>query len=193
MPLDLPSQAAYMALVVCPSPAPRRTGFRRILGSAILLLPLVAGCAVGPVAPSTASPAATASPPPAIGSTGAAPAAGTPATPSSAPPLLLSPLSAGAPPAAWHSAHASSYGVGDGLLGGRLACGGRLTASVLAVATAGLGCGTTIQLRHGDASVTARVLDRRPAVHGITFYLAPAVCARLGDCSGDIVVSWRQP
>jgi hypothetical protein len=91
----------------------------------------------------------------------------------------------------WRAAHVSSYGIGDGHIGERLACGGHLTPTVRAVAHRTLPCGTRVELLLGTRSVVARVLDRGPFVPGIGFYLAPAVCAALRNCSGDVVISWR--
>ena len=80
--------------------------------------------------------------------------------------------------------------MGDGLLGGPLACGGTLTDSVMAVANLSLPCGTRVRLQYLGHVVEAQVLDRGPYVNGLTFDLAPAVCRALGDC-GVITLEWQ--
>jgi hypothetical protein len=93
--------------------------------------------------------------------------------------------------AVWQRAHASSYGIGDGFLGTDMACGGELTPSIPAIASSRLPCGTVVVLRAGGHTVSARVLDRQPFPTGISFDLAPAVCAALRDCSGDLQIEWH--
>ncbi len=90
----------------------------------------------------------------------------------------------------WQSARATDYGIGDGLLGGHLACGGKLTTSVMAVAHRTLPCGTRVLIRMGGAVVTAQVLDRGPYSTGLTFDLGPAVCRALG-CRGVFTIEWK--
>jgi Lytic transglycolase/Bacterial SH3 domain len=93
--------------------------------------------------------------------------------------------------AAWQTAQASSFGVGDGLVGSHMACGKTLTESVMAVANRTLPCGTRLRLRVGGHVVEAQVLDRGPYVDGRTFDLAPAVCRALGACSGVTTIDWQ--
>ena len=91
----------------------------------------------------------------------------------------------------WHSAIASSFGVGDGLLGSPLACGGRLTSTVLAVANRTLPCGTYVRIKVGSRSIVGRVLDRGPYVAGRSFDLGPAVCRALLACDGVHRIDWQ--
>jgi rare lipoprotein A (peptidoglycan hydrolase) len=91
----------------------------------------------------------------------------------------------------WHTAYASSYGVGDGLVGHGMACGGVLTTTVMAVANRTLPCGSHVLIRVGSVTVTARVLDRGPYVSGRTFDLGPAVCHALHACYGVTRISWQ--
>jgi hypothetical protein len=93
--------------------------------------------------------------------------------------------------AAWQRANASSYGIGDGLIGTDMACGGDLTDSIPAIASSSLPCGTVVVLRAGRHTVNARVLDRGPFPTGISFDLAPAICTALRDCSGDVQIEWH--
>ena len=93
--------------------------------------------------------------------------------------------------AAWQPARASSFGVGDGLLGSPMACGGTLTDTVMAVANRDLPCGTRVRIRSGGRLVEAQVLDRGPYVDGLTFDLGPAVCQALGACDGVTSIEWQ--
>jgi hypothetical protein len=93
--------------------------------------------------------------------------------------------------AAWHPAMASSFGVGDGLLGNGMACGSRLTSSVMAVANRTLKCGTRVRIRIGGSIVVAKVMDRGPYVSGRTFDLSPAVCHALRSCNGVFRIEWQ--
>jgi len=90
----------------------------------------------------------------------------------------------------WQTARATSYGVGDGLLGKTMACGSTLTDSVMAVAHLSLPCGTQIRLRYAGQVVDALVLDRGPYADGITLDLAPAVCRALGNCA-TVTLEWQ--
>jgi hypothetical protein len=94
------------------------------------------------------------------------------------------------PSSGWHLVRASSYGIGDGYLGRTMACGGRLTTSILAVAHRTLACGTRVRIRYHGRVVAARVLDRGPYVAGRVLDLAPAVCTYLGNC-GLPLVEWQ--
>ena len=91
----------------------------------------------------------------------------------------------------WHVAMASSFGVGDGLLGNGMACGSRLTSSVMAVAHRTFRCGTRVRIKVGRSVVVARVMDRGPYVSGRTFDLAPAVCRALHSCRGAFRIEWQ--
>ncbi len=61
----------------------------------------------------------------------------------------------------------------------------------MAVAHRTLSCGTRVQLRLGRRTVVAKVLDQGPPIRGITFYLSPAVCAAIRNCSGNVAIDWR--
>lgn len=98
--------------------------------------------------------------------------------------------SSGTTTTGWTTARASDYGIGDGLLGDPLACGGRLTTTVMVVAHKTLPCGTRILIRSGGVVVAAVVLDRGPYVAGLTFDLGPAVCHAL-HCGGVFDIEWK--
>ncbi len=70
---------------------------------------------------------------------------------------------------------ASWYGGGGGL-----ACGGELTSSTMGVANRTLPCGTLVDIRYGDRSVTVPVVDRGPFVAGREFDLTEATKRALG-------------
>src|SRR6185436_19050416 len=93
---------------------------------------------------------------------------------------------------AWTAVMASSFGVGDGLVGARMACGPELTTTVMAVAHRTLSCGTQVRIRIGTRTVVARVLDRGPFTAGRTFDLAPAVCRALAGCDGVFRIEWQR-
>ncbi len=92
----------------------------------------------------------------------------------------------------WQRAVATSYGIGDGFLGGHLACGGRLDNVALVVAHRSLPCGTRVTFRFRGHVVSAVVRDRGPWVAGRTWDLGPAV-ARALHFNGLSVVEWRLP
>ena len=96
----------------------------------------------------------------------------------------------GVPAPQWQVARASSFGVGDGLVGNKMACGVTLTEVVFAVANRTLACGTRVRLRYAGQVVEAQVLDRGPYVDGRTFDLAPAVCHAIGSCE-TITLEWQ--
>jgi rare lipoprotein A (peptidoglycan hydrolase) len=103
-------------------------------------------------------------------------------------------LTKAAPPkpvSTWHAAIASSFGIGDGLVGNRMACGSQLTTAVMAVAHRTLPCGTLVRIRVGSRLVVARVMDRGPFTPGRTFDLAPAVCRALASCDGAFKIEWQ--
>jgi rare lipoprotein A len=82
----------------------------------------------------------------------------------------------------YRRAVASWYG--PGLYGGKLACGGTLTASTLGVAHKTLPCGTRVTLRNpkNGKSITVKVIDRGPYVAGRMWDLSYATCTYLGNC-----------
>lgn len=107
----------------------------------------------------------------------------------------------------WRTAYVSSYGIGDGLLGGRMACGGRLDNKSLIVAyrylhtkRAELKCGDKIWIRYknwGPIKVTVRDAGpyastcNRTGCHPRIFDLSPATCRALHAC-GIPVIRWRK-
>jgi len=91
---------------------------------------------------------------------------------------------------AWRWVRASSFGIGDGYLYGHMACGGRLTPTVMAVAHRSLPCGTRVLLRYRGRTVVATVRDRGPYVAGGVLDLGPAVCRSLGNC-GLPILQWQ--
>jgi len=82
--------------------------------------------------------------------------------------------------AGWHSGVASTYGIGDGLLGNCMANGKPLTMDGLTVAHKTLPKGTRVQIRYNGKTVTATVTDRGPYVAGRTWDLGPGVSRALG-------------
>lgn len=96
----------------------------------------------------------------------------------------------------WHAAFASSYGIGDGFLGGHLACGGRLDTMTPVVANKTLPCGTRLTICFtrpgwGTNCTAAVVMDRGPYVAGRSFDLGPAVAHRV-HFSGLGWIKWRE-
>jgi rare lipoprotein A len=110
--------------------------------------------------------------------------------PAPAPVPSLSPSPATGTPG-WLDARAASYGVGDGLMGSPMACGGVLDDTVPAVAHLSLPCGTKLLIRVGGIVTPATVLDRGPYVAGLTFDLGPAVCRALNACDGITSIQWQ--
>lgn len=80
---------------------------------------------------------------------------------------------------------------GPGFMGGRLACGGTLSAGTMGVANKTLPCGTRVTFRYHGRIAQARVLDRGPYVSGREWDLTPAVKAKLGFPSTGTVWSTR--
>ena len=80
---------------------------------------------------------------------------------------------------------------GPGFIGGRTACGGRLSSSTLGVANKTLPCGSRVIFHYHGHTVTARVVDRGPYVGGREWDLTPAVKARLHFPSTGTVWSTR--
>ncbi len=79
----------------------------------------------------------------------------------------------------WRRGVASHYGLGDGLIGSALACGGRLDQRRPVVAHRTLPCGTHLQICVGARCVIAVVRDRGPFVHGRVLDLGPRVARAL--------------
>lgn len=75
--------------------------------------------------------------------------------------------------------------------GGSLACGGELTSSTMGVANRTLPCGTLVDIRYGDRSVTVPVIDRGPFVAGREFDLTEATKRALGFAGTGVVWSTR--
>jgi rare lipoprotein A len=89
----------------------------------------------------------------------------------------------------YRQAVASWYG--PGLYGGRLACGGTLTAGTLGVAHKTLPCGTKVTLRYRGRTVRVPVVDRGPFVGNREFDLTAATKHRLGFGSTGLVMTTR--
>jgi rare lipoprotein A (peptidoglycan hydrolase) len=86
--------------------------------------------------------------------------------------------------------HAQASWYGPGLYGNRTACGQTLTSSTIGVAHKTMPCGTKLKLRHGNNTVTARVIDRGPYVGDREFDLTEATRNKLGfGSTGTILVS----
>ena len=80
----------------------------------------------------------------------------------------------------WVRGEASNYGIGDGLLGGWLACGGRLDARRAVVAHRTLKCHTRLLVCRGRRCIRAIVADRGPYVGGRVLDLGPRVARAIG-------------
>lgn len=79
---------------------------------------------------------------------------------------------------------------GPGLIGNGMACGQKLTRTILGVAHRTLPCGTLITFRANGHVVTAPVVDRGPYVRDRTFDLTVGLCRKLEHCyTGPI--EWR--
>ena len=89
----------------------------------------------------------------------------------------------------YRPAQASYYG--PGLYGGATACGGTLQAGTLGVANKTLPCGTKVTLRHGNRSVTVRVIDRGPYAGNREYDLTTATKNRIGFGSTGVVWTTR--
>jgi hypothetical protein len=89
----------------------------------------------------------------------------------------------------YRRAVASWYG--PGLYGGKLACGGTLTAGTLGVAHKTLPCGTKVTLRYRGRRVRVPVVDRGPFVGNREFDLTAATKHRLGFGSTGLVMTTR--
>jgi rare lipoprotein A (peptidoglycan hydrolase) len=80
----------------------------------------------------------------------------------------------------WLRGEASNYGIGDGLLGGSLACGGRLDTRRAVVAHRTLKCHTRLLVCRGRRCIRAIVADRGPFVGGRVLDLGPRVARAIG-------------
>ena len=80
---------------------------------------------------------------------------------------------------------------GPGLYGGKLACGGTLTAGTLGVAHKTLPCGTKVTLRYRGRTVRVPVVDRGPFVGNREFDLTAATKHRLGFGQTGMVMTTR--
>jgi len=80
----------------------------------------------------------------------------------------------------WLRGEASNYGIGDGLLGGSLACGGRLDTRHAVVAHRTLKCHTRLLVCRGRRCVRAIVADRGPYVASRVLDLGPRVARAIG-------------
>ena len=85
---------------------------------------------------------------------------------------------------------ATSYGNGDGALGSRMACGGRLDRSRPTIAHRHWPCGTQVLLRRHGRSVVATVTDRGPFTIA-KIDMSPAVWRRLGGDNSYYVCARR--
>jgi hypothetical protein len=101
----------------------------------------------------------------------------------------------------WRTVASSAYGIGDGFLGGHMACGGRLDSRHLTVAyrylhtsRAELHCGDQIRIRLAGSKgpgILVTVTDAGPFVGARIFDLGPAACRALGVC-GIPRIEWRR-
>ena len=87
----------------------------------------------------------------------------------------------------YRRAVASWYG--PGLYGGKLACGGTLTAGTVGVAHKTLPCGTKVTLRYRGRMVRVPVVDRGPFVGGREFDLTAATRYKLRFGSTGMVMT----
>lgn len=101
-----------------------------------------------------------------------------------------------APQPTWQVAHVSAYGMSDGLMGHRTACGLYVRPDSMFVAHRTLPCGTRLRMVYAGRRVTVTVGDRGPYIAGRTFDLAPGVWRALGARTnltwGVRWLHWRQ-
>lgn len=83
-------------------------------------------------------------------------------------------------PVEWTSCEASTYGIGDGLMGSGCSDGSIVTESSMGVAHKTLPLGTQIQIVYNGTVVNATVCDRGPFVAGRDLDLQPAIAWALG-------------
>lgn len=91
----------------------------------------------------------------------------------------------------WRHGVASTYGIGDGLVGHNKANGRPLTRHELTVAHKTLPLGTKLVLKYRGRQCVVTVRDRGPYTHGRSFDLAPAVARRL-HFHGVHTIHWRK-
>lgn len=101
----------------------------------------------------------------------------------------------------WVTVDSSAYGIGDGFMGGHMACGGRVDWTSLTVAyrylhtsRAELHCGDQIVIRLAGSKgpgFTVTVTDAGPFYRNRIFDLAPGACHKLGVC-GIPRIEWRK-
>lgn len=80
----------------------------------------------------------------------------------------------------WTTCGASTYGIGDGLMGSGCSDGTIVTEVSMGVAHKTLPLGTQIQIIYNDTVVNATVHDRGPFVAGRDLDLQPAIAGALG-------------
>lgn len=80
----------------------------------------------------------------------------------------------------WTSCGASTYGIGDGLMGSGCSDGSVVTETSMGVAHKTLPLGTQIQISYNGRVVNATVCDRGPFVAGRDIDLQPAPAVELG-------------
>lgn len=78
---------------------------------------------------------------------------------------------------------------GPGLYGNEMACGKRLTRTVVGVAHRALPCGTEVTFRYEGRTLRTTVVDRGPFVDRITWDLTSAAASKLGLTFTDTVRS----
>lgn len=83
-------------------------------------------------------------------------------------------------PVDWTSCGASTYGIGDGLMGSGCSDGSIVTEESMGVAHKTLPLGTQIQIMYDGMIVNATVCDRGPFIAGRDIDLQPAVAWALG-------------
>ena len=81
---------------------------------------------------------------------------------------------------AWETCGASTYGIGDGLMGSSCSDGSTVTQDSMGIAHKTLPLGTTVQIMYNDTVVEATVCDRGPFIAGRDIDLQPAVANALG-------------
>lgn len=87
----------------------------------------------------------------------------------------------------WTSCGASTYGIGDGLMGSGCSDGSIVTEDSMGIAHKTLPLGTQVQIMYGGVVVNATVCDRGPFVAGRDIDLQPAVAWALGfDGVGEL-------
>jgi rare lipoprotein A (peptidoglycan hydrolase) len=87
----------------------------------------------------------------------------------------------------WTTCGASTYGIGDGLMGSGCSDGSTVTETSMGVAHKTLPLGTKIQIVYDGTVVNATVCDRGPYIAGRDIDLQPAVATALGfDGVGDL-------